>query len=61
MAVLAAATEVIKSKGGKESETKHSAALLTTLDVTTGEAYLAAVLRLLSVIIKKVPRTLCGA
>ena len=55
LAVLAAVTEVIKAEGGKESETEYFAALMTTLDVTADEAHLAAVLRLLSVIIKKVP------
>ena len=55
MAVLAAVTEVIKAEGGKESETEYFAALMTTLDVTKEEAHLAAVLRLLSVVIKKVP------
>ena len=55
LAVLAAVTEVIKSEGGKETETEYFAALMTTLDVTTDEAHLSAVLRLLSVVIKKVP------
>ena len=55
MAVLAAVTEVIKAEGGKETETEYFAALMTTLDVTTDESHLSAVLRLLSVVIKKVP------
>ena len=55
LAVLAAVTEVIKAEGGKETETEYFAALMTTLDVTTDESHLSAVLRLLSVVIKKVP------
>ena len=58
LAVLAAVTEVIKSEGGKETETEYFAALMTTLDVTTDELHLAAVLRLLSVVIKKVPHSI---
>ena len=54
MAILAALTEDIISEGGKESKTEYFAPLMTTLDLTTDEANLAAVLRLLSVIIKKV-------
>ena len=54
LAVLAAVTEVIRAEGGKETETEYFAALMTTLDVTTDELHLAAVLRLLSVVIKKV-------
>ena len=55
LAVLAAVTEVIRAEGGKETETEYFAALMTTLEVTTDELHLAAVLRLLSVVIKKVP------
>jgi len=55
LAVLAAVTEIIKSEGGKESETEYFAALMTTLEVSTDEASLCAVVRLLSIVIKKVP------
>ena len=55
LAVLAAVTEVIKAEGGKETETEYFAALMTTLEVTSDEEHLSAVLRLLSVVIKKVP------
>ena len=34
LAVLAAVTEVIKSQGGKETETEYFAALMTTLEVS---------------------------
>ena len=56
LAVLAAITEVIKAEGGKETETEYFAALMTTLEVSTDEASLAAVLRLLSLVIKRVPQ-----
>jgi len=55
LAVLAAVTEVIKSEGGKETETEYFAALMTTLEVSTDDASLSAVVRLLSLVIKKVP------
>jgi len=55
LAVLAAVTEVIKAEGGKETETEYFAALMTTLEVSVDEASLNAVLRLLSLVIKKVP------
>ena len=48
-------TQVIKQEGGKESETEYFAALMTTLEVTGDEAMLSAVVRLLGVVIKKVP------
>ena len=54
--MLAAITEVIKAEGGKETETEYFAALMTTLEVSTDEASLAAVLRLLSLVIKRVPQ-----
>jgi len=55
LAVLAAVTEIIKAEGGKETETEYFAALMTTLEVSTDDASLAAVVRLLSLVIKKVP------
>jgi len=55
LAVLAAVTEVIKAEGGKETETEYFAALMTTLEVSTDEASLSAVVRLLSLVVKKVP------
>jgi len=54
LAVLAAVTEVIKQEGGKETETEYFAALMTTLEVTKDEDCLSAVVRLLSLVIKKV-------
>ena len=35
LAVLAAVTEVIKSQGGKETETEYFAALMSTIEVNT--------------------------
>ena len=55
LAVLAAVTEVIKQEGGKETETEYFAALMTTLEVTQDEEMLSAVVRLLGLVIKKVP------
>jgi len=55
LAVLAAVTEVIKAEGGKETETEYFAALMTTLEVSADDASLSAVVRLLSLVIKKVP------
>lgn len=55
LAVLAAVTEVIKSQGGKETETEYFAALMTTLEVSETEESLAAVVRLLSLVIKRIP------
>ncbi|XP_066913339.1 RRP12-like protein [Clytia hemisphaerica] len=56
-AVLAAVTEVIRSRGGSESETDYFAALMTLLESTTEEGSCTAVLYLLSLVIKKVPTT----
>ncbi|XP_033835770.1 RRP12-like protein [Periophthalmus magnuspinnatus] len=54
-AVLAAVTEVIRSQGGKETETEYFAALMTTLEVVdTGESQ-AAVAYLLNLVMKRVP------
>uniref|UniRef100_A0A3B4B912 Uncharacterized protein n=1 Tax=Periophthalmus magnuspinnatus TaxID=409849 RepID=A0A3B4B912_9GOBI len=51
-AVLAAVTEVIRSQGGKETETEYFAALMTTLEVVdTGESQ-AAVAYLLNLVMK---------
>jgi len=55
LAVLAAVTEVIKTQGGKETEVEYFAALMTTLEVSETEESLAAVVRLLSLVIKRVP------
>jgi len=55
MAVLAAVTEIIKENGGKETETEYFAALMSALEVSDTEENLSAVLRLLSVVIRKVP------
>ncbi|XP_077992398.1 RRP12-like protein [Glandiceps talaboti] len=53
-AVLAAVTEVIRSKGGSETETEYFAALMTTLDSVDTEDSKAAVLYLLNMVLKRV-------
>ncbi|XP_063048253.1 RRP12-like protein [Engraulis encrasicolus] len=54
-AVLAAVTEVIRSQGGKETETEYFAALMTTLEAVDSSESLAAVAYLLNLVIKRVP------
>ncbi|NP_001075884.1 RRP12-like protein [Xenopus tropicalis] len=54
-AVLAAVTEVIRSQGGKESETEYFAALMTTLEAVESPESLAAVTYLLNLVLKRVP------
>ncbi|XP_013779774.1 RRP12-like protein isoform X2 [Limulus polyphemus] len=55
LAVLAAITEVIKIKEGKETETEYFAALMTTLETVETEKALTAVVSLLSMVIKRLP------
>ncbi|KAJ1066976.1 hypothetical protein K5549_012335 [Capra hircus] len=54
-AVLAAVTEVIRSQGGKESETEYFAALMTTMEAVESAESLAAVAYLLNLVLKRVP------
>ncbi|XP_033098395.1 RRP12-like protein isoform X2 [Anneissia japonica] len=54
-AVLAAVTEVIREKGGKETETEYFAALMTTLDTVDEDDSRSAVLYLLNLVLKRVP------
>ncbi|XP_049646755.1 RRP12-like protein isoform X2 [Suncus etruscus] len=54
-AVLAAVTEVIRSEGGKETETEYFAALMTTLEAVESPESLAAVAYLLNLVLKRVP------
>ncbi|KAI3363169.1 hypothetical protein L3Q82_011818 [Scortum barcoo] len=54
-AVLAAVTEVIRSQGGKETETEYFAALMTTLEVVDSAESQAAVAYLLNLVMKRVP------
>ncbi|XP_022540520.2 RRP12-like protein [Astyanax mexicanus] len=54
-AVLAAVTEVIRSQGGKETETEYFAALMTTLEAVESSESLAAVAYLLNLVMKRVP------
>ncbi|XP_076363846.1 RRP12-like protein isoform X2 [Tachypleus tridentatus] len=55
LAVLAAITEVIKIKEGKETETDYFAALMTTLETVETEKALTAIVSLLSMVIKRLP------
>ncbi|XP_063583457.1 RRP12-like protein isoform X1 [Pongo abelii] len=54
-AVLAAVTEVIRSQGGKETETEYFAALMTTIEAVESPESLAAVAYLLNLVLKRVP------
>ncbi|XP_063347299.1 RRP12-like protein [Pelmatolapia mariae] len=54
-AVLAAVTEVIRSQGGKETETEYFAALMTTLEVVDTAESQAAVAYLLNLVMKRIP------
>ncbi|XP_007456262.1 PREDICTED: RRP12-like protein isoform X1 [Lipotes vexillifer] len=54
-AVLAAVTEVIRSQGGKETETEYFAALMTTMEAVESTESLAAVAYLLTLVLKRVP------
>ncbi|KPP75792.1 hypothetical protein Z043_104935 [Scleropages formosus] len=54
-AVLAAVTEVIRSQGGKETETEYFAALMTTLEAVDSSESQAAVAYLLNMVLKRVP------
>ncbi|KAI2556827.1 RRP12 isoform 6, partial [Pan troglodytes] len=52
-AVLAAVTEVIRSQGGKETETEYFAALMTTMEAVESPESLAAVAYLLNLVLKR--------
>ncbi|XP_045190399.2 RRP12-like protein [Mercenaria mercenaria] len=54
LAVLAAVTEVIKTEGGKETETEYFAALMTALESAEGVESLTAIVYLLSLVLKRV-------
>ncbi|XP_048061220.1 RRP12-like protein [Megalobrama amblycephala] len=54
-AVLAAVTEVLRSQGGKETETEYFAALMTTLEAVDSSESLAAVAYLLNLVMKRMP------
>uniref|UniRef100_A0A3Q3GXS2 Ribosomal RNA processing 12 homolog n=1 Tax=Kryptolebias marmoratus TaxID=37003 RepID=A0A3Q3GXS2_KRYMA len=54
-AVLAAVTEVIRSQGGKETETEYFAALMTTLEAVESVESQTAVAYLLNLVMKRVP------
>ncbi|XP_052226276.1 RRP12-like protein isoform X6 [Dreissena polymorpha] len=55
LAVLAAITEVIKTEGGKETETEYFAALMTALESTEGLDSITAIVYLLALVMKRVP------
>ncbi|CAC5426030.1 RRP12 [Mytilus coruscus] len=55
IAILAAVTEVIKTNDGNETETEYFAALMTALDTTDDVESQAAIMYLLSLVIKRVP------
>ncbi|KXJ27467.1 RRP12-like protein [Exaiptasia diaphana] len=57
-AVLAAVTEVIKSEGGKETETEYFAALMTALESSDNEESMTAITYLLTLVIKSVPESI---
>jgi len=55
-AILAAVTEVIRSKGGSETETEYFAALMTALEASTDENGCTALAFLLSLVVNQVPK-----
>ncbi|XP_055342940.1 LOW QUALITY PROTEIN: RRP12-like protein [Paramacrobiotus metropolitanus] len=55
LALLAAVTEIIRERKGKETETEYFAALMTALDSVESAESRTAVLSLLSLLIKRVP------
>ena len=58
LAILAAITQVIKSRnggGGEETSTEYFAALLTTLESADAHDTMSAVVTLISMVIKSVP------
>ncbi|XP_015121144.1 RRP12-like protein [Diachasma alloeum] len=56
LAILAAVTDVIKQNGGTESSTEYYAALMTTLEQADTEESIAAILSLLGMGLKTVPK-----
>ncbi|XP_063989401.1 RRP12-like protein [Diachasmimorpha longicaudata] len=56
LAILAAVTDVIKQNGGTESSTEYYAALMTTLEQADTEESVAAILSLLGMGLKTVPK-----
>lgn len=63
LAVLAAATELIKTNNGKESDTEYFVTLLSTVEATPTEndKQLAAAAYLLNLVSKKVDRNVLRA
>ncbi|XP_011315321.1 RRP12-like protein [Fopius arisanus] len=57
LAILAAVTEVIKQNSGTESSTEYYAALMTTLEQAESEESVAAILSLLGMGLKTVPKS----
>ncbi|XP_023218874.1 RRP12-like protein [Centruroides sculpturatus] len=54
LSVLAAVTEIIKSNGGKETETEYFAALVTALETAETDESVTAILSLLTLVMKRV-------
>ncbi|XP_008545740.1 RRP12-like protein [Microplitis demolitor] len=61
LAILAAVTEIIKENGGTESSTEYYAALMITLEKATSEDSIAAILSLLGMGLKTVPKNVLKA
>uniref|UniRef100_A0A646QJB6 RRP12-like protein n=1 Tax=Hemiscolopendra marginata TaxID=943146 RepID=A0A646QJB6_9MYRI len=55
LAILEAISELVKSNGGRESETEYFLALMTTLEAVTTTDEQAACMSLLNILIKRVP------
>ncbi|XP_043477342.1 RRP12-like protein isoform X1 [Leptopilina heterotoma] len=56
LAILAAVTDVIKQNDGIESDTEYYAALMTTLEAAETDESITAILSLLGMILKSVPK-----
>ncbi|XP_054722910.1 RRP12-like protein [Uloborus diversus] len=53
LAIIAAVTDILKMKDGKETETEYFAALMTTLDIVQTDESLTAVICLLSMLARR--------
>lgn len=58
LAVLAAVTEVIKEKGGQETEAEYLGAFLTSLTTLESDMSISATVALVNMVIKRVPQSL---
>ncbi|RWS27747.1 RRP12-like protein [Leptotrombidium deliense] len=55
LAVLGAVTEIIKERGGKETETEYFATLMTTLEGIENEESLTATVCLINMVVRRLP------